>query len=70
MDEYENIVTPFVETEEEVHRTAVYGLNKLAAETIGKTPEEIYDLLYWLMFDYGKQFTDTRLAVIKWLSDD
>ena len=34
----------------------------------GKTPEEQYDLIYWLLNDYGKQFTDTKQAVIDWLS--
>ena len=33
----------------------------------GKSAEEQYDFLWWLMQDYGMQFTDTRMAVIEWL---
>lgn len=44
--------------------------NCIARETAGKSPEEIYDFLYWLMFDYAKQFTDSRLAVIEWLKGE
>ena len=33
----------------------------------GKSAEEQYDFLRWLMQDYGMQFTDTRVAVIEWL---
>lgn len=38
-------------------------------ETIlhGKSAEEQYDFLWWLMQDYGMRFTDTRSAVIEWL---
>ena len=33
----------------------------------GKSAEEQYDFIWWLMRDYGMQFTDTRTAVIEWL---
>ena len=33
----------------------------------GKSAEEQYDFLWWLMQDYGIRFTDTRSAVIEWL---
>ena len=33
----------------------------------GKTPEEQYDILYWLMMEYGKGYSDSRLARIEWL---
>ena len=33
----------------------------------GKSAEEQYNFLWWLMQDYGMQFTDTRSAVIEWL---
>ena len=33
----------------------------------GKSPEEQYGFLKWLLLDYGCQFTDTRCAVIDWL---
>ena len=32
-------------------------------------PEEFYDKMWWLYHDYGKQFTNTRLAVIAWLQE-
>ena len=44
--------------------------NRIARETAGKSPDEIYDILYWLMSDYGKQFTDSRAAVIEWLKEE
>ena len=34
------------------------------------TPEEFYWKMYWLMFKYGCQFTNTELAVIQWLKQD
>lgn len=33
----------------------------------GKTPEEQYDILYWLMIEYGKGYNNSRLASIEWL---
>lgn len=44
--------------------------NRIARETAGKSPEEIYDFLHWLLIDYGRQFTDSRLAVIEWLKEE
>ena len=44
--------------------------NRIARETAGKSPDEIYDFLYWLMSDYGMQFTDSRAAVIEWLKGE
>ena len=35
----------------------------------GKTEEETYDFLYWLMYKYAKQYTDSRSAVIEWLRE-
>lgn len=33
----------------------------------GKTPEEQYDILYWLMMEYGKGHSNSRLARIEWM---
>lgn len=44
--------------------------NKLQRAVDGKTEEETYDFLSWLMFEYAKQYTDSRGAVIKWLKED
>lgn len=33
----------------------------------GKTAEEVYEILHWLMYQYAKQYTDSRDAVIEWL---
>ena len=41
--------------------------SKLQQAIEGKTAEEIYDFLSWLMFVYAKQYTDSRSAVIEWL---
>lgn len=56
-------------------RDIIYNLpsakqNRIARETAGKSPEEIYDFLHWLLIDYGRQFTDSRLAVIEWLKEE
>ncbi len=32
-------------------------------------PETQYEFLDWLMNQFGKQYTDTRQAVINWLED-
>lgn len=34
------------------------------------SPEEFYRKMYWLMFKYGCQFTNTELAVIQWLKQE
>lgn len=36
----------------------------------GKTPEEQYDILYWLMMEYGKGYSNSRLARIEWLHEE
>lgn len=33
-------------------------------------PSEWYDIVYCLFFKYGKQFIDTRLAIIDWLDKE
>lgn len=33
----------------------------------GKSAEEQYDFIWWLIQDYGMQFTDSRQAAIEWL---
>ena len=43
--------------------------NRLQQEIDGMNEEEIYDFLSWLMFEYAKQYTDSRSAVIKWLRE-
>ncbi len=45
-------------------------LNRLESAIHGKSPEEIYEFLTWLLFRYGKQFTDSRLAIIYWLKGE
>lgn len=44
--------------------------NRLERAVAGNSPEEIYDFLYWLMFDYARVFTDSREAVIAWLKGE
>lgn len=43
--------------------------NRLQHAIDGKTEEETYDFLKWLMLEYAKQYTDSRSAVIKWLGE-
>lgn len=31
------------------------------------TAEEFYDKIWWLLHEYGKRYTDSRLAIIEWL---
>lgn len=63
-------------SEEELENSSVVAdlpsaqQNRIARETAGKSPEEIYDFLHWLLIDYGRQFTDSRLAVIEWLKEE
>ena len=42
--------------------------NGLSGILRGKTPEEQYDFMDWLLNDYGRQFTNTRQAVVDWLT--
>ncbi len=43
---------------------------RLTKEIAGKSPEETYDFLNWLINIYGMQFTDSRGAVIEWLKGE
>ena len=43
---------------------------RLIKELEGKTAEEQYAFIEWLMLDYGMQFTDSREAVIEWLKEE
>ena len=45
-------------------------MTRLEMEIRGKSPEEQYKLLRWLFYDYGKEFTDTRGAIMEWLSQE
>ena len=40
---------------------------RLIKELEGKTAEEHYDFIRWLMLDYAMWSTDSRTAVIEWL---
>ena len=41
--------------------------SRIEQELHGKTPEEQYEFLYWLLLKFGLAYTDSRLAVIEWL---
>lgn len=32
--------------------------------------EEFYDKIMWLLHDYGKRYSDSRLAIIEWLQKE
>lgn len=42
-------------------------ISRIEQELHGKTPEEQYEFLYWLMFEFALTYTDSRLAVVEWL---
>lgn len=42
-------------------------ISRIEQELHGKTPEEQYEFLYWLLLKFGLTYTDSRLAVIEWL---
>lgn len=42
-------------------------ISRIERELHGKTPEEQYEFLYWLLLKFGLAYTDSRLAVIEWL---
>lgn len=42
-------------------------ISRIEQELHGKTPEEQYEFLYWLLFKNALTYTDSRLAVIEWL---
>ena len=42
-------------------------ISRIEQELHGKTPEEQYEFLDWLMFNFALAYTDSRLAVIEWL---
>ena len=34
------------------------------------TAEEFYDKIMWLLHDYGKRYTDSRIAIVEWLDSE
>lgn len=34
------------------------------------TAEEFFDKIMWLLHEYGKRYTDSRLAIIEWLQTE
>lgn len=42
-------------------------ISRIEQKLRGKTPEEQYEFLYWLLFEFALTYTDSRLAVIEWL---
>lgn len=42
-------------------------ISRIEQELHGKTPEEQYEFLYWLLLKFGLTYTDSRLAVVEWL---
>lgn len=41
--------------------------SRIEKELHGKTPEEQYDFIYWLLLKFGLGYTDSRLAILEWL---
>lgn len=42
-------------------------ISRIEQELHGKTPEEQYEFLYWLLLKFALTYTDSRLAVVEWL---
>lgn len=42
-------------------------ISRIEQELHGKTSEEQYKFLYWLLLKFALAYTDSRLAVIEWL---
>ena len=64
----------FVQNMSDIDRQTIRNLpstqpeiSRIEQELHGKTPEEQYEFLYWLLFKFGLRYTDSRLAVIEWL---
>lgn len=63
----EQIKEAFEKAKIDEQPTIAPAKNRLQHAIDGKTEEETYNFLSWLMFDYAKQYTDSRSAVIQWL---
>ena len=46
------------------------GRTRLEKAIAGKSAEEVYELLYKLMFEYARGYTDSRVAIIEWLKGE
>ena len=42
-------------------------ISRIEQELHGKTPEEQYDFICWLLLKFALAYTDSRLAVVEWL---
>lgn len=42
-------------------------ISRIEQELHGKTAEEQYEFLYWLLLKFALTYTDSRLAVVEWL---
>lgn len=42
-------------------------ISRIEQELHGKTPEEQYEFIYWLLLKFGLGYTDSRLAILEWL---
>ena len=61
----------FLNALEDFVRTRMYQApltNQQMLATI--SAEEFYDKIMWLLHDYGKSFTNSRLAIIEWLNSE
>ena len=47
-------------------------ISRIERELHGKTPEEQYDFIYWLLFKSfeATAYSNSRLAIIEWLRGD
>lgn len=59
-----------MDSEENGVPSAQPEISRIEQELHGKTPEEQYKFLYWLMLKFALTYTDSRLAVIEWLKGE
>jgi hypothetical protein len=45
-------------------------MTRLEMEIRGKSPEEQYEFIRWLFYDYSSWFTSSSVAIIEWLSQE
>lgn len=45
-------------------------ISRIEKELHGKTPEEQYDFIYWLLFKSALNYSNSRLTIIEWLKGE
>lgn len=72
MLEYCSSVEKFQEKINEIINSPELQTSRIEKELHGKTPEEQYEFIYWLLFKSfeATAYSNSRLAIIDWLKGD